>query len=157
MKSLFQNKVMHVITCVLLFWKGISLILWILFDVNAARADFFMSTGFGFPYYTMLTAAASGSRVPAIVILSVGCMAFLAYWIFFVLLATNRSVAGVGSKGILIMLILDLPMAFALSTLELWMFLVFVIFNVAIFIFLIVMRRSRQGARDWFDRPPKSI
>ncbi|MBR5774554.1 MAG: hypothetical protein IKY44_06865 [Clostridia bacterium] len=157
MKSLFQNKLMHIITCVLLFWKGISLVFWFLIDGRGALADFFSSTGFFSPVWMVIIAGFSVGRTALIVALVVGCIAVLAYWTFFVLLATNRSVAGVGSMGILVIWILDLPLSFVGSTAEWWMVLAFVIFNAAIFFSMVVMRRSRQGARDWFERPPKSI
>ena len=78
-------------------WKGTSIIIWLLlqeFGILGISEDFFFSTGFGSFLALVVAGAFSESRTFLIVALAVMCLAFLTFWVFFVLLAINRSSAG---------------------------------------------------------------
>lgn len=160
MKPLFQSKPLHITTCILLFWRGISIIIWLLlqeFGMIGIGAGFFFSTGFVSSVGLPVAAAFSESRTFLIVVLAVICLAFLTYWVFFVLLAINHSSAGFASVGLLVLCVLDLPITVAWSFSQWWSILVCIVFHAAIFITVALLRRSRPGSRIWLNKIPNSI
>ena len=160
MKSLFQSRSLHLTACILLFWKGISIIVWLLlqeFGMFGIGNDFFSSTGFVSSFALSVAAAFSESLTFFIASLAVLCLAFLVFWVFFVLLAINRSGAGFASIGLLVLCALDLPLTFAFSLSQWWAILVCIVFHAAIFITIALLRRSRSGFSLELSKIPKSI
>ena len=160
MKSLFQSKPLHLIACILLFWKGTSIIIWLLlqeFGMLGLGKDFFLSTGFASSFGLVVAAAFSESRTFLIVTLAAMCLAFLAFWVFFVLLAINRSGAGFASVGLLVLCALDLPITVACSFSRWWSILMCIVFHTAIFITVALLRRSRPGFSLVLSKIPESI
>lgn len=160
MKTLFQSRPLHLTTCILLFWKGISIIIWFLlqeFGMLGISEDFFFSTGFVSSFGLVVAAAFSESRIFLIVALAVMCLAFLTFWVFFVLLAINRSSAGFASVGFLVLCALDLPITVAYSFSRWWSILVCIVFHAAIFITIALLRRSRPGFSLVLSKIPESI
>lgn len=160
MKPLFQSRPLHLTACILLFWKGISIIIWLLlqeFGMIGNIEDFFISTGFGSSFGLMVGAVFSESRTILIVTLAAMCLAFLVFWVFFVLLAINRSSAGFASVGLVVLCALDLPMTVACSFSRWWSILVCIVFHAAIFITIVLLRRSRPGFSLVLSKIPESI
>ena len=160
MKPLFQSRPLHLTACILLFWKGTSMIIWSLlqeFGMLGIRKEFFWSTGFASSFGLMVGAAFSESRTILIVTLVAMCLAFLVFGVFFVLLAINRSSAGVASVGLLVFCALDLPITVACSFSQWWSILVCIIFHAAIFITVALLRRSRPGFSSELSKIPESI
>lgn len=160
MKALFQSKPLHLTACMLLFWKGISTILWIVLQelvLLGIGENFFFSTGFTSAVVLVIAAALSDSRTILILLLAVVCLAFLVYWVFFVLLVINRSGAGVASVVLSILCVLDLPVTGYWSFNQLWTILVCMVFHAALFITLVLLRRSRPGVPTSLSKAPVSI
>ena len=160
MKLLFQSRPLHLTACILLFWKGTSIIIWLLlqeFGILGISEDFFFSTGFGSFLALVVAGAFSESRTFLIVALAVMCLAFLTFWVFFVLLAINRSSAGFASVGFLVLCALDLPITVACSFSRWWSILVCIVFHAAIFITIALLRRSRPGFSLVLSKIPESI
>ena len=160
MKPLFQSRPLHLTACILLFWKGISIIIWFLlqeFGMLGIRQDFFWATGFASSFGLMLGAAFSESRTILIVTLVAMGLAFLVFWVFFVLLAINRSSAAFASVGLVVLCVLDLPMTVAFSFSQWWSILVCIVFHAAIFITIALLRRSRPGFSLMLSKIPESI
>jgi len=160
MKSKFQNKPLHKIACALLLWKGISIIVWILlslFGIVDFSREFFVSTGFTSSFSVLLAAGFSGSRIFFFTVLSVLCLAFLIYWAFFVLFAINRRGASVASVILLIFCALDLPLTFSVSFEQWWSLLICIVFHTAIFISVVLLRRSRPGKPIELNKMPDSV
>ena len=160
MKSLFQSKYLHRTACMLLFWKGISMLVWILLQQSGTPGNgeyFFSSTGFVSALGLLAVAAVSDSRTLSLIVLAVMCITFLAYWVFFALLAINRSGAGVASVVLLVFCALDLPLTVGSSFEQWWSLLVCVVFHAAIFITVALLRRSRPGAPVPLSELPDSI
>ncbi len=160
MKPLFQSRPLHLTACILLCWKGTSMIIWSLLQeigMLGISEDFFFSTGFGSSLTLVVAGAFSESRTFLIVALAVMCLAFLAFWVFFVMLAINRSSAGVASVGLLVLCALDLPITVACSFSQWWSILVCIIFHAAIFITVALLRRSRPGFSSELSKIPESI
>ena len=160
MKPLFQSRPLHLTACILLFWKGTSIIIWLLlqkFEMIGNIEDFFISTGFGSSLALVVAGAFSESRTILIVTLVAMCLAFLVFWVFFVLLAINRSSAGVASVGLLVLCALDLPITVACSFSRWWSILVCIVFHAAIFITIALLRRSRPGFSLVLSKIPESI
>ena len=160
MKTLFQSRPLHLAACILLFWKGISIIIWLLlqeFGMLGIRQYFFLSTGFTSHLALVVAAVFSGSRAFLIVTLAAMCLAFLVFWVFFVLLVINRSSAGFASVGFLVLCALDLPITVACSFSRWWSILVCIIFHAAIFITVVLLRRSRPGSSLELSKIPESI
>ncbi len=156
----FRNKPLHLASCILLFWKGISVIACILMQ-ELGILDFdnalFYSTGFMSAFGLMIAALFSAGDTIAFVVLTVVSLAFLAYWVFFVLLAINQTGAGVASVGLLVFCVLDLPITVACSFEKWWSVLVCVVFHAAVFITVVLLRRSRQGVAMPLSKMPTSI
>lgn len=160
MKTLFQSRPLHLTACILLFWKGTSIIIWLLlqeFGMLGISGDFFFSTGFASSFGLMVGAVFSESRTILIVTLAAMCLAFLVFWVFFVLLAINRSSAGFASVGFLVLCALDLPITVACSFSRWWSILVCIVFHAAIFITIALLRRSRPGFSLVLSKIPESI
>ena len=160
MKPLFQSRPLHLTACLLLFWKGTSIIIWFLlqeFGMLGIDGDFFVSTGFASPFYLVVAAAFSESRTLLIIILAATCLAFLVFWVFFVLLAINRPGAGFASVGFFVLCALDLPLTVACSFSRWWSMLVCIVFHAAVFITIALLRRSRPGFSLVLSKIPKSI
>lgn len=160
MKPLFQSRPLHLTACMLLFWKGTSIIIWFLlqeFGMLGIGEGFFFPTGFVSSLGLIFAAAFSESRTILIVALAAICLAFLAFWVFFVLLAINRSSAGFASVGLLVLCALDLPITVAFSFSQWWSILVCIVFHAAIFITVALLRRSRSGILIWLNKIPNSI
>lgn len=160
MKSLFQSKPLHLTACILLFWKGISVITWLLLKgvgILGIREGFFYSTGFMSPLSLMVVAAFSDSRPFFFAVLAVMCLAFLTYWVFYIMLAINRSGAGVASVGLLVLCGLDLPITVGCSFTQWWSILVCIAFHAAVFITVALLRRSRPGFPTQLSQMPASI
>ena len=160
MKPLFQSRPLHLTACILLFWKGTSIIIWLLlqeFGMLGIRQDFFWSTGFASSFGLTVGAVLSESRTILIVTLVAMCLAFLVFWVFFVLLAINRSSAGVASVGLFVLCVLDLPTTVACSFSRWWSILVCIVFHAAIFITIALLRRSRSGFSLVLSKIPESI
>lgn len=159
MKPLFQSRPLHLTACILLFWKGTSIIICFLLQVGmlGIGEGFFFPTGFVSSLGLMVAAAFSESRTFLIVALAAICLAFLAFWVFFVLLAINRSSAGFASVGLLVLCALDLPITVAVSFSQWWSILVCIVFHAAIFITVALLRRSRSGILIWLNKIPNSI
>ena len=160
MKPLFQSRPLHLTACILLFWKGISRIICFLlqeFGMIGNIEDFFISTGFGSSLVLVVAGAFSESRTFLIVALAVMCLAFLTFWVFFVLLAINRSSAAFASVGLMVLCVLDLPMTVVCSFSQWWSILVCIVFHAAIFITVALLRRSRPGFSLELSKIPESI
>lgn len=160
MKSLFQSKTLHLMSCVLLFWKGISIMLWLLLEelgLIGMRGDFFLSTGFASAFALTAAAALSESRIFLLILLAVMGAAFLTFWVFFVLLAINRSGAGLASVLLAVLCVLDLPITVVCSFSQWWSISVCVVFHAAVFITVAMLRRSRAGAALVLSKMPESI
>lgn len=160
MKPLFQSRPLHLTACILLFWKGTSIIIWLLlqeFGMLGISKDFFFSTGFGSSFALVVAGAFSESRTILIVTLVAMCLAFLVFGVFFVMLAINRSSAGVASVGLLVLCTLDLPITVACSFSRWWSILVCIVFHAAIFITIALLRRSRPGFSSVLSKIPESI
>ena len=159
MKRLFQSIPAHIITSALMFWKGFSLILWILLDLSRTGCgmEVFASTGSFTPLWLMLVAGLSNNRTFLIAMLIAICISILAFWVFFVLFAINRSCSSAGSIALLVFCIIDLPITFTSSLSQWWTALLCIVFHAALFISMAVLRRSRPGARDALDTVPNSL
>lgn len=160
MKSLFQSRPLHITACVLLFWKGISVIIWFLlqeFGMSGIGEGFFFSTGFVSSFALLVVMAFSDSQAMIIGALAVMGMAFLAYWVFFVLMAANRGGAGVASVALLVLCGLDLPITVCHSFMQWWSILVCIAFHATVFITVALLRRSRPGASVELSKIPDSI
>ena len=160
MKPLFQSRPLHLTACILLFWKGTSIIIWLLlqeFGMLGISEYFFFSTGFMSSFGLMVGAVFSESHTILIVTLVTMCLAFLVFWVFFVLLAINRSSAGFASVGLLVLCALDLPITVAGSFSRWWSILVCIVFHAAIFITIALLRRSRPGFSLVLSKIPESI
>ena len=160
MKPLFQSRPLHLTACILLFWKGTSLIIWLLlqeFGMLGISEDFFFPTGFVSSFSLVVAAAFSESHTVRIITLAVMCLAFLVFWVFFVLLAINRTSAGFASVGFLVLCALDLPITVACSFSRWWSILVCIVFHAAIFITIALLRRSRSGFSLLLSKIPESI
>jgi hypothetical protein len=161
MKPLFQSRPLHLTACILLFWKGISIIIWLMlleFGMIGNIEDyFFISTGFGSPFALVVAGAFSESRTFLIVAFAVMCLAFLTFWVFFVLLAINRSSAGFASVGLVVLCVLDLPMTAACSFSQWQSIFLCIVFHAAIFITIALLRRSRPGFSLVLSKIPESI
>lgn len=160
MKSLFQSKSLHLTACILLFWKGTSMIIWFLlqeFGMLRFGESFLFPTGFVSPLGLIVAGVFSESRTFLIIALAAICLAFLSFWVFFVLLAINRSSAGFASVGLLVLCGLDLPITIACSFSEWWSILVCIVFHAAIFITVVLLRRSRPGVPVPLSEIPTSI
>ena len=157
MKPLFQSRPLHLTACILLFWKGISIIILLLLQGVGDVEYFFSSTGFASAFGLLAAAAFSDSRTLSIIFLAGLCIASLAYWVLFALLAINRSSAGFASVGLVVLCVLDLPMTVACSFSQWWSILVCIIFHAAIFITIALLRRSRPGFSLVLSKIPESI
>ena len=171
MKKIFQSKPLHITTSVFLFWKGIVPLLIITLIVielspphssliSQTYAELLLSTGFGTPLYLMLIGGFVGNDTATIVFIVVVFTLIIAFLVFCVLFAINRSCSNAGSIGLFILCILDLPINFSIIRYiceEWWSYLVFIVFNIAILISLVILRRSRQGARTRLNKMPDSI
>ena len=105
----------------------------------------------------MAAAGFSDNNAFAFVAFAAFVLTFLAYWVFFVMLTANRSGAGVASVGLLVLCGLDLPTTVTISFNQWWSFLVCVVFHAAIFITVVLLRRSRPGAPTQLNETPVSI
>ena len=159
MKCLFQSRSLHLAACILLFWKGISIIVWLLLQELGmiGSGHFFISTGFGSSVALVAAAGFSESRTFLIITLAVMGLAFLVFWVFYVLLAINRPSAGFASAGFLILCALDLPITVACAFSQWWSILVCIVFHAAIFITIARLRRSRPGCSLVLNKIPESI
>ena len=160
MKPLFQSRPLHLTACILLFWKGASIIIWFLlqeFGILGSGEGFFFPTGFASSWGLMIATAFSESRTFLMIALAAICLAFIAFWVFFVLLAINRSSASFASVGLLVLCALDLPMTVVWSISQWWSILVCIVFHTAIFITVALLRRSRPGISLELSKIPKSI
>ena len=159
MQPCFQNKPLHLTVCLLLAWKGISTIVWFLLD-NAGifgYEGFFLSTGFISHLCLLMIAAFSESRTFFFVALAVIIVALIVYWVFFILLAINRSGAGVASVALLILCGLDFPLTLDFSFSGGWSSLLSIAFHVAILLTVVLLRRSRPGVTVPLNKIPKDI
>ena len=136
------------------------MIIWVLLQKSGTSGNgeyFFTSTGFVSSLTFLFAAAFSDSRTLFFIVLAVMCLVFLAYWVFFVLLAINRSGAGVASVVLLVLCALDLPLTVGSSFAQWWSFLVCIAFHTAVFITVILLRRSRPGVPVQLCELPDSI
>ena len=117
----------------------------------------FISTGFMTSLSLMAAAGFSDSNAFAFVALAAFGLTFLAYWVFFVMLTANRSGASVASVGLLVLCGLDLPTTAAISFNQWWSFLVCIVFHAAIFITVVLLRRSRLGVPTQLSELPDSV
>ena len=159
MKPCFQSKSLHFTACALLLWKGISLLLLLpLIDSGISwMPEFLYSTGLSSLVFLVLAAAFSGSTTLGIAALVVAGIFFIAYWIAFALLAANRTHANGASVLLMILCALDLPLTFLYAMDYWWLIPVFLVFHIALFISLIMMRRSRPGVTVPLNEIPKDI
>ncbi len=172
MKRLFQNSPLHITTSVLLFWKGIVPLLILMFIaielspphsslLSDTHFELLLSTGYFTPWFLiMVLGGSSETLIASIIFIGVTLIMFIAFLVFCVLFAINRSCSNAGSIGLFILCILDLPINFIIIhdiCEEWWPSLVFIVFNIAILISLVILRRSRQGARTWLNKMPDSI
>lgn len=172
MKRLFQNNPLHITTSVFLFWKGIvPLLIITLLAIELSQphlrlpwtwtyVELLLSTGFGAPLFLMFTNGFIDNDTATIVFIVVIFTLIIAFLVFCVLFAINRSCSNAGSIGLFILCVLDLPTNFIVIDYlceEWWSYLVFIVFNIAILISLVILRRSRQGARTWLNKMPDSI
>lgn len=160
MKAMFQSKPLHLTACILLFWKGISLFVGLLLrmaDMPKWIGCLFYPTGFVSAFALGIVAAFAEVSVLIVVLWALLGVAFLAYWVFFVLLARNRSGAGFASVGLLVLCALDLPITVLCSLGDVWLFLACFVFHTALFIVLVLLRRSRPGTPVPLSKPPASI
>lgn len=157
MKTMFQSKALHLAACILLFWKGISLLLCFLLrgaDLLGEGAELLSCTGFLSAFALAVVGAFAESRIVTYGLLAVVCLVVLVYWEFFILLTINRSGAGVASVGLLILCGLDLPITAIFSFAQWGTAVVFLVFHIALFITVVLLRRSRRGAPTQVNEVP---